>query len=234
MARKKACTVSRRFALLEALAVAAFSACGPIQSGSLIVDAQAELAAAQTAQAERQAPYEYVAAEEYLHKAREKQSYSDFEVSVVYAKKARDCARAARAIAEARSRATLGDAEPAPSTSAQCRPGPERAHEAPPPDEEPAVHEPEDPKPVTHVAPPAKPVAPPTPKAAPPQEREPQDPLPDGDTPPSGAPSKAKEPPKTQPGETPPIRSKRERKARPRPAEDSMPEGDDEGSRRPR
>jgi hypothetical protein len=106
--------------------VLAFAAgCGPIQSGSLVVEAQAELAAAQTAGAEKHAPFEYVAAEEYLHKAREEQSYSDFEISTSFARKARDCARAAKQIAESATRATMSLQGGGTKTS-RCRPGPER------------------------------------------------------------------------------------------------------------
>lgn len=129
----------RRVSTASLFALAALGAsCGPVQSSTLIVDAQAELAAAQTAGAEKQAPFEYVAAEEYLHKAREEQSYSDFEVSVRFAKKAKDCARAARQIAEQTTRAGMGIEETATKT-ARCRPGPERENGAPDPSEEPAA-----------------------------------------------------------------------------------------------
>ena len=103
-----------------------FCACGPIHSTSLIVDAAAELAAAKTAQSDTLAPFEYVAAEAYLHKAREEQSYSEFQVAVGFAKKSLDCARAARAIAEASTNRSLGGAETGAVAGAPCRPGPER------------------------------------------------------------------------------------------------------------
>ena len=45
------------------------------------------------------APYEYYAAQEYLHKAREEVGYSDYEPAVEYAREARIFARKARDIA---------------------------------------------------------------------------------------------------------------------------------------
>ncbi len=110
--------------------------CGPVQSSTLIVSAAAELAAAKTAQADTKAVFEYVAAEEYLHKAREEQSYSDFQIAVFYAEKSRDCARVARARAEALTRESMGTTRPTATTKAKCRPGPERLIPIPDPSEE--------------------------------------------------------------------------------------------------
>lgn len=107
-----------------------------MQSSSLIVDAAAALAAAKTAQADQHAPFEYVAAEEYLSKAREEQSYSDFQLAVIYAEKARDCARVARARAEAVTKETMGTTRATHVTKAKCRPGPERLIPIPDPSEE--------------------------------------------------------------------------------------------------
>lgn len=103
-----------------------FGGCGPIHSSSVIIDATAELAAARTAQSEKLAPFEYVAAEAYLHKAREEQSYAEFEIAVRYAKKSLDCARAARIIAEASTNKSLGGASTGAIVGSPCRPGPER------------------------------------------------------------------------------------------------------------
>jgi hypothetical protein len=105
----------------------------------LIVGAQAELAAAKTAQADLHAPFEYVAAEEYLHKAREEQSYADFQIAVIYAEKSRDCAKVARATAEARTKEAMGTTRPTHTTNAKCRPGPERLIPIPDPSEEAAA-----------------------------------------------------------------------------------------------
>lgn len=70
--------------------------CGPIQSTSYLIDAQVALEAARTAQANKLAPYEWTAANLYLHKAREEVGYSEFESAVTYAAKASKFANAAR------------------------------------------------------------------------------------------------------------------------------------------
>ncbi len=113
--------------------------CGPVQSSTLIVDAAAELAAAKTAQADVHAPFEYVAAEEYLHKAREEQSYADYEVAVLYAEKSRDCARVARSRAEAMTKEAMGTTRATHATKSKCRPGPPRLIPLPDPSEEAAA-----------------------------------------------------------------------------------------------
>ena len=71
-------------------------ACGPVESTTLIVEADTAFHNANTAEASKKSPYEYTAAEQYLHKAREKWGTSDFEYSIDYATKARDLATAAR------------------------------------------------------------------------------------------------------------------------------------------
>ena len=81
--------------LLAALLVISFG-CGPVESTSLIVQSDTALQGAKTADAEKKSPYEYYAAEQYLHKAREKWGTSDFEYSIDYAKDARDLAKKAR------------------------------------------------------------------------------------------------------------------------------------------
>lgn len=110
--------------LASSIAVAGLIACGPVRSTGTIIDAAAELNAAETAQGRELSPYEMVAAEAYLHKAREEQSYSDFEVSEAMAQRARDCARVARARAERAMRQGLGAAEIADTTAAICLAGP--------------------------------------------------------------------------------------------------------------
>lgn len=112
-----------RAATTAILLAVGLTGCGPVQSGRLLVDAQAELTAAETAAADKEAPFEYVAAEQYLHKAREEQSRSEYEIAVAFAGKARDCARAAREIAEAKTRAALGAKGAAASSGARCAPG---------------------------------------------------------------------------------------------------------------
>jgi hypothetical protein len=150
--------------------------CGPTRSTTLIIEAAAELAAAGTAQAGGSAPYEFVAAEEYLHKAREEQSYSEFEVAEDLAIKARDCARVARAKAEAGTPAQLGGAPQAVKARSICVVGPVGTVT-------------EDPNAMRAPAPAADaPAAPPPAQTAPkkpvkPKEDEPDDPMPDGEEP---------------------------------------------------
>lgn len=60
------------------------------------MDAETMLEAARTAQAERLSPYEWTAANLYLHKSKEEVGYADFEQAVDYAKKAVEFATKAR------------------------------------------------------------------------------------------------------------------------------------------
>ena len=85
--------------LLLALALATSAACGPVMSTSHLLDADVQLEAARTAQADKLAPYEWTAANLYLHKAREEVGYADFEQAVTYASKASMFANAARDVA---------------------------------------------------------------------------------------------------------------------------------------
>ena len=180
--------MSRRSVLIVLVTAAG---CGPVQSSTLIVDAASELAAAKTAQADSLAPFEYVAAEAYLHKAREEQSYADFEVAVTYAQKSRDCARVARMLAETATKEAMGSTRATHQTRARCRPGPERLIPIPDPvDEARALKQrpqkagvsPPPPPPPTPTKPvnpePTKP-EPTKPEPADPQAAEP--PLPEGD-----------------------------------------------------
>jgi hypothetical protein len=82
--------------LLVLAALAFTTACGPVQSTSFLMDAETMLEAARTAQAEKLAPYEWTAANLYLHKSKEEVGYSDFEEAVDYAKKAVEFATRAR------------------------------------------------------------------------------------------------------------------------------------------
>ncbi len=57
-------------------------------STSLIIEAEAKLAASKAAEAEKYAPYEFTAATEYLHKAHEELGYADYGPAMDYAYKA--------------------------------------------------------------------------------------------------------------------------------------------------
>src|SRR6478609_255538 len=82
------------------LAVAPLLGCGPVEYISQVGNkAASAVSAAKLAQADRYAPYEYTAAEEYLHKAREEAGYAEYQDAIEYGKRAEDLANRARAIA---------------------------------------------------------------------------------------------------------------------------------------
>ena len=75
--------------------------CGPIEYLNQVSGkAAGAVAAAKRANADRFAPYEYTAAVEYLHKAREEGSSAEYQVAIEYGRRAEDLATRARAIAE--------------------------------------------------------------------------------------------------------------------------------------
>lgn len=84
--------------------------CGPIQSTQVLVDADAELAAAQRANARQEAAYEYELAQAYLRKAKETNGRAEYQTSVRYARRALACAEAAVRIAQ--NRPPPAEAEP--------------------------------------------------------------------------------------------------------------------------
>jgi hypothetical protein len=76
--------------------------CGPVQYITTVSkDASSEVAAAKAANAEKYAPYEYTAAVEYLHKAKEEEGYADHQASVRYGRLAIENAAKAKKIAVA-------------------------------------------------------------------------------------------------------------------------------------
>lgn len=85
-----------RILMLAAIAAGTLLAgCGPIWSAAVIADASGKFRAAAANDAKQYSPYEYYAAEEYLHKAREKESYAQYERAVDYGKLALGYAKAA-------------------------------------------------------------------------------------------------------------------------------------------
>jgi hypothetical protein len=93
------------------------AACGPIQYiAGVTQTASADVAAARTVNADKYAPYEYTAAVEYLHKAREEEGYADHAAAVHFGKLASDNAVKAREIALAQTAA--GAPPPAPPPGA--------------------------------------------------------------------------------------------------------------------
>lgn len=90
------------------LSVLFATGCGPIRAGGLLVEASAELSAAETAQAPKRAPYEYWAAHSYLRKAKQDHSYANYETAEIFAAKSVNCSQLARAIAEKSARKEMG------------------------------------------------------------------------------------------------------------------------------
>jgi uncharacterized OsmC-like protein len=82
--------------LLALLLLAALAGCGPVQSTSALIDADVEIEGARAAGAATAAPYEFHSAEAYLHKAREKSGYAQYEAAITYASRARELAKDAR------------------------------------------------------------------------------------------------------------------------------------------
>jgi Domain of unknown function (DUF4398) len=94
-------------------------ACGPVEYiGQVTRRAASEVAAAKTAGADRIAPYEYTAAVEYLHKAREEAGYADFQAAIRFGKKSEALAKRAQELARAGAPPAVGPGAPgtAPST----------------------------------------------------------------------------------------------------------------------
>jgi hypothetical protein len=101
--------------------------CGPIEYLNQVgYKAAGAVAAAKRAQADRYAPFEYTAAEEYLHKAREEAGYSQYETSLQYGRQAEEMANRARAIAITATTTSPSPAAPnpaaAPATPVENRP----------------------------------------------------------------------------------------------------------------
>jgi hypothetical protein len=82
----------RRIALLMVLC----GGCGPIEYISTVTfEASKAVQEARASRAAELAPYEYTAAVEYLHKAREVGGYARYHEAVEFGKKARDFGREA-------------------------------------------------------------------------------------------------------------------------------------------
>src|SRR5688500_13960882 len=92
------------------------TACGPVQYVSQVTQRAAmEVAAARTAGADKLAPYEFVTAELYLHKAREEAGFADYQAAIHYGKKAEIMARKARRLAIDSGDAAAAEAEETPA-----------------------------------------------------------------------------------------------------------------------
>ena len=82
-----------------AVGLASTSGCGPVEYINQVGNkAASAVSAAKLAQADRYAPYEYTAAEEYLHKAREEAGHAEYGDAIEYGRRAEELANQARAI----------------------------------------------------------------------------------------------------------------------------------------
>jgi hypothetical protein len=107
--------------------------CGPIEYiNQVSLKAASSLAAAKQAGADRYAPYEYTAAEAYLHKAREEAGYAEYQDSIEYGRKAEELAERAKAIALTRMNQPTSSpsAAPAPDDKPAAAPPPEAGGDA--------------------------------------------------------------------------------------------------------
>jgi hypothetical protein len=101
------------------------SGCGPIEYINQVgVKAAGAVSAAKLAQADRYAPYEYTAAEEYLHKAREEAAYAQYEDAIEFGRKAEELANKGRAIAVAKLSQSASASSVATPASEGRDPGP--------------------------------------------------------------------------------------------------------------
>lgn len=73
---------------LALLLLGTLAACGPIKSSKAIASASDEVEVARSAGAARTAPYEYTAAEAYLHQAQLVQGRSEYDAATEFAEKA--------------------------------------------------------------------------------------------------------------------------------------------------
>src|SRR5450432_4281466 len=112
---------------------ASMSGCGPIEYINQVgVKAAGAVSAAKLAQADRYAPYEYTAAEENLHKAREEAAYAEYEDAIEYGRKAEEMANRGRAIAVAKLSQSAGSASSAtPASEASAPPASEASPSGP-------------------------------------------------------------------------------------------------------
>jgi hypothetical protein len=85
--------------LLMAPLLVSLAGCGPVEYINQVGNkAASAVSAAKLASAERYAPYEYTAAESYLHKAREEAGHAEYQDAIDYGRKAEELANRARAI----------------------------------------------------------------------------------------------------------------------------------------
>ena len=98
--------------------------CGPIEYiNQVSTRAVSALAAAKKVGADQYAPYEYTAAEAYLHKAREEGAYAQYQDAIEYGRRAEELADRARAISVTRMNQPEGaPASPGPVSPSRATP----------------------------------------------------------------------------------------------------------------
>ncbi|MHB8420560.1 MAG: DUF4398 domain-containing protein [Myxococcales bacterium] len=91
-----------RGALIVLLALASQGCVAPVMTLLDLSDAEAEIAAAKTADAEKWAPYELTSAQLYLHEAKDRLGYSGthYQTAYEYAEKAAEYGKMAKEKAE--------------------------------------------------------------------------------------------------------------------------------------
>ena len=125
-------------ALVLASSSLLFTGCGPIEYINQVgVRAASAVSAAKLAQADRYAPYEYTAAEEYLHKAREEAAYAEYEDAIDFGMKAEELANKGRAISVARLSQSGASSVATPASEGRAAvPAPTSTSDAPRPEGE--------------------------------------------------------------------------------------------------
>lgn len=99
----------------------AASACGPIEFANQVSGKAARAVSdAKQAGAETRAPYEYTAAVEYLHKAREEGGHAEYQSAIAYGRRAEELATRARALADGKRGENRG--QPAEGRSLRAEP----------------------------------------------------------------------------------------------------------------
>lgn len=106
------------------------ASCGPVQSMTVIWEANTAIEGAEAAEAQKHAPYEYYSAQAYFEKALEEQAYADFEPAIMFGTKAAEMAREAHAKTK---RAKRGAPQLPATTSAPPQPEPAAPTPAPAP-----------------------------------------------------------------------------------------------------
>jgi len=111
------------FVAMAAVAAVVVAGCGPIEYiNQVSVKAAGAVSAAKLAQADRYAPYEFTAAEEYLHKAREEASYAEYQEAIEFGRKAEELADKGRAIAVTKLSQSAGASQSATPASESSKP----------------------------------------------------------------------------------------------------------------